>query len=192
MPKKTLEATVASGNHVIVQVKENQEELLADCQFTRHKMEPDDQFIAPLEKGHGRIEQRSVFVFKDFFTTNEDWRHVKEMVAVDRIRRLFVTQDKKWVEEHETSFYISTLSLSAPEYMYGIRAHWGTENKNHHVKDVTLSEDGSRIRKNPGNFAKLRSYALGVLRINKIKNVSTALYENVLNISTPLNYSGVL
>lgn len=177
---------------MIVQVKENQAVLLEDCKFTRDKMKPDAQFIAPIEKGHGRIEHRSIFIFKEFFTTDADWWHVKELAVVDRIRRLFVTKEKKWVEEHETSFYISTISLSAPEYMYGIRAHWGTENKNHHVKDVTLSEDASRIRKNPGNFAKLRSYALGVLRINKIKNVSAALYENVLNISTPLSYSGVL
>ena len=76
--------------------------------------------------------------------------------------------------------------------MHAIRVHWAIENKNHHMKDVTLVEEASRIRIKPGNFAKLRSWALSILRINQIKNISKALYENTLNPSAPLNYSGVL
>lgn len=113
-------------------------------------------------------------------------------MVIRRIRQVFSTTTKKWNEVQETSFYISTTSLNASEYMHVIRVHWAIENKNHHVKDVTLVEDASRIRINPGNFAKLRFWALGILRINQIKNVSKALYENTLNISAPLSYSGVL
>lgn len=155
-------------------------------------MKPDDQFIASIEKGRNRIEHRSAFIFKKFFTTDPDWNHAKELVVIRRIRQVFSTKTKKWNEAQETSFYISTTSLNASEYMHAIRIHWAIENKNHHVKDVTLVEDASRIRINPGNFAKLRSWALGILRINHIKNVSKALYENTLNISAPLNYSGLL
>lgn len=155
-------------------------------------MEPDGQFIAPVEKGRNRIEYRSAFIFKEFFTTDPGWDHAKELVVIRRIRQVFSTKTKKWNEAQETSFYISTTLLNASEYMHAIRVHWAIENKNHHVKDVTLVEDASRIRINPGNFAKLRSWALGILRINQVKNVSKALYENTLNISAPLNYSGML
>ena len=113
-------------------------------------------------------------------------------MVIRRIRQVFSTKVKKWNQTQETSFYISTTSLNPSEYMHAIRVHWAIENKNHHVKDVTLAEDASRIRVNPGNFARLRSWALGILRINQIKNVSKALYENTLNISAPLNYSGIL
>jgi predicted transposase YbfD/YdcC len=171
-------------------VKNNQPTLFEDCAFTSDTMKPDDQFIAPVEKGRNRIEYRSAFIFKEFFATDPGWDHAKELVVIRRIRQVFSTTTKKWNEAQETSFYISTTSLNASEYMHAIRVHWAIENKNHHVKDVTLVEDASRIRINPGNFAKLRSWALGILRINQIKNVSKALYENTLNISAPLSYSG--
>ena len=140
--------------------------------LTSNTIKSDDHFIAPVEKGHNRIEHRSAFIFKEFFTTDPDWNHAKELVVIHRIREVFSTKTKKWSETQEISFYISTTSLKACEYMHAIRVHWAIENKSHHVKDVTLVEDASRIRINPGNFAKLRSWALGILRINQIKNVS--------------------
>eukprot|EP01037_Dinobryon_pediforme_P011336 gene11336-11424_t len=117
------------------------------------------------------------FIFKEFFTTDHGWNHAKELVIIHRIRHVFSTKTKKWNQSQKTSFYISTTSLKACEYMHAILVHWATENKNHYVKDVTLVEDASRIRINPGDFAKLRSWALGILRINLIKNVSYGYFE---------------
>ena len=48
-----------------------------------------------------------------------------------------------------------------------IRKHWGIENKSHYTRDVTFREDASRIRKNPGIFARLRSFAYNILRCNQ-------------------------
>jgi hypothetical protein len=48
-----------------------------------------------------------------------------------------------------------------------IREHWGIENKSHYTRDVTFREDASRIRKNPGIFARLRSIAYNVLRCSQ-------------------------
>jgi predicted transposase YbfD/YdcC len=31
-----------------------------------------------------------------------------------------------------------------------VRRHWAIENKQHYTRDVTLCEDASRIRRNPG------------------------------------------
>lgn len=69
-----------------------------------------------------------------------------------------------------------------------IRKHWSIENKDHHVRDVTLKEDESRIRVNPENISALRSFALNILRINKIENIKGELYENSLDYYSLYSY----
>jgi phage-related protein len=39
-----------------------------------------------------------------------------------------------------------------------IRKHWGIENRAHCIRDCSFAEDASRIRKNPGVFARIRSF----------------------------------
>jgi len=46
LPKKTLEVVINRGNHVIAQVKTNQQTLFEDCVSTSNHMKPDDRFIA--------------------------------------------------------------------------------------------------------------------------------------------------
>jgi len=55
--------------------------------------------------------------------------------------------------------------MSAYEYNFGIRSHWGVESM-HYIKDVTFGEDASLIRtKNaPTNFSIIRNIAMNVLR----------------------------
>ncbi len=69
-----------------------------------------------------------------------------------------------------------------------MRGHWGIENRAHHVRDRILREDDSRIRTRPGLFARLRSFALNILRANGVTNVSEALYANALSLDRPLAY----
>jgi hypothetical protein len=38
------------------------------------------------------------------------------------------------------------------------RQHWSIENSLHFVRDVIMQEDASRIRRQPGTFARLRSW----------------------------------
>jgi predicted transposase YbfD/YdcC len=65
---------------------------------------------------------------------------------------------------------------------HAIRAHWGIENRAHHVRDVTLGEDASRIRNRPGVMARLRSLALNILRASGAQNVREALHANALSL----------
>ena len=58
----------------------------------------------------------------------------------------------------------------------------GIENRDHHVRDRILREDDSRIRRQPGIFARLRSFALNILRANGVGNVSEAIYTNALSL----------
>jgi hypothetical protein len=57
---------------------------------------------------------------------------------------------------------------------------------------VTMGEDKSRIRTNPHIFAKLRSFALNILRVNNVENVDLELFNNCMNLDNILNYAGVM
>jgi predicted transposase YbfD/YdcC len=190
--EKTLEVAKKTGNDVIVQVKGNQKTLFEDCKTITSTLSPDESYQEPTTKGHNRIECRSVAVFTHpLFRDADKWHLVEAMVKVDRKRWSFDTKNDCWKPSHETSHYIATTILDAETFCQAIRNHWGIENSDHYVRDVTLGEDKSRIRTNPHIFAKLRSFALNILRANHVENVSLALFENCLNINNVLNYVGV-
>jgi predicted transposase YbfD/YdcC len=114
------------------------------------------------------------------------------VIKVERKTRTFNTITKQFEESEETALYISTANgYSAKEFGAIIRSHWGIENTNHYVRDVSLHEDFSRIRKNPEHVVILRSFSLNLLRINREPNISQALYRNAVNVSRMLNYIGV-
>ena len=191
--KKTLQTAKETGNEVIVQVKENQETLLYDCQTFSQTTTPAEVYQEPMTKARNRIESRKVEIFiSPSLTDVEKWALVKVIIKVERSRQVFETKTKTWKNSDETSFYISTIVLSAQEFCQAIRDHWGIENRNHYVRDVTMGEDKSRIRTNPHIFAKLRSFALNILRKNKVENVSLELFENGLKLENVLNYVGIL
>ncbi len=191
--EKTLKAAKDSGNDAVVQVKGNQKTLLNDCQTIAETTIPDEVYQEPMTKTRNRIESRKVEVFIDPILTHaEKWNLVKVVVKVERFRQVFDTKTKSWKNSDETSFYISTIGLSAQEFCQAIRNHWGIENRNHHVRDVTMGEDKSRIRTNPHIFAKLRSFTLNILRKNNVENVSLELFDNCMSLDNVLNYVGVL
>jgi len=191
--EKTLQTAQETGNEVIVQVKENQKTLFNDCQTISETTTPTQVYREPVTKIRNRLESRQVAVFISPTLTDEGkWALVKAMVKVERHRRVFDTKTKTWKNCDETSFYISTIVLTAPEFGQAIRHHWGIENRNHYVRDVTMGEDKSRIRTNPHIFAKLRSFALNILRKNNVENVSLELFNNCMNLDKVLNYVGVL
>ena len=176
-----------------MQVKSNQKTLLNDCQSISETTTPDEVYQEPLTKARNRIESRKVEIFiSPALTHDQKWTLVKVVVKVERYRQLFDTKTKTWKNSDETSFYISTIVLSAQEFCQAIRNHWGIENRNHYVRDVTMGEDKSRIRTNPHIFAKLRSFALNILRKNNVENVSLELFDNAMALDNVLNYVGVL
>ena len=93
-----------------------------------------------------------------------------------------------WVRGEEVALYACQARLDAATFGRAVRAHWGIENRDHHVRDRTLGEDASRIRRRPGIFARLRSFALNVLRANGVGNVSEAVYVNALCLDRLLAY----
>jgi hypothetical protein len=56
------------------------------------------------------------------------------------------------------------------------------------VRDRLLGEDASRIRCHPGIFARIRSFALNILRAHGVANVSEAIDTNALSLDRLLAY----
>jgi predicted transposase YbfD/YdcC len=96
-----------------------------------------------------------------------------------------------WKSREETAIYVSSVMLPAATFASAIRNHWAIENKNHWVRDVTLAEDASRIRINPGVMARLRSQALNIARANGVENVAKALWSAALDPEISLSYRGM-
>ncbi len=77
----------------------------------------------------------------------------------------------------ETAFYVANTSVTATRAAEAIRAHWRIENTSHYSRDVTLGEDRLRIRRNPGVFARLRSFAFNILKANQTDTLSQDRYR---------------
>ena len=86
-----------------------------------------------VNKGHGRIEKRTVSICKAN-GNYPDWPALKTIIRVESERK---TLDKI---ENSIRYYISNLTSSAVEFAERIRGYWGVENKVHYVRDVTQGE----------------------------------------------------
>ena len=190
--KKTIETIKETGNEVIVQVKSNQKKLLNETKIFAEESNLEIKYIQQTKQAHGRREKRKVEVFKipEYLGNNLDrWKHIKCIVKVTRLRNKYNTKKKNWEPAKEESYYLSTIILKAIDFCRTIQNHWKIENVNHNVKDGSFKEDSSRIRKNPMNFAILRSFVLNILRINNVSNVSDERFLNCCNIERIFRYN---
>jgi predicted transposase YbfD/YdcC len=102
----------------------------------------------------------------------------------DRTKRLtFQPATGLWKSSLESSFYLSNRPVLAGQAAEAIRKHWGIENSLHDTRDVTLCEDASRIRCNPGIFARIRSFAYNILRFNQSDTIAQDRYAAALGVS---------
>ena len=151
--------------------------------------DPLDQH-ATVDRGrHGREEHRRVELFAVAGRLPPEWRGVVACAA--RITRLSWCKDTRtglWQARREVAYYVSQIGLTAESFGRAVRAHWGIENRAHHVRDRILGEDASRIRCHPGIFARIRSLALNILRARGVANVSEAIYTNALSFPCLLAY----
>jgi hypothetical protein len=73
------------------------------------------------------------------------------------------------------------------------RGHWAIENKVHYVRDVTMDEDKSRVRKGNGPrvMATLRNLALTLLRAAGVTNVAEKLQIFAYDCRELLRFAGI-
>jgi predicted transposase YbfD/YdcC len=187
--KKTFEVARDTGNALLAQVKANQPTLLATLEVLAATQAPTDNFRSVDPKGHGRHETRAVDTFDVRGKLDAEWDGL--IVCAARVTRLTWHKDTKsglWHATEEVSFYACQVTLGAKAFGQAVRGHWSIENRNHYVRDVTFGEDSSRTRIKPTHFARLRSFAINILRANGVKNMARELYINALNFDNVLAY----
>ena len=182
MPKKTFEAAATANTHLIVQLKENQLTLCRRVEALCDDAQPLSGVQTVDDKKRNRHETRVVGVFDAApAVVGTAWEpYVAAIIQVERIVLAFQPATGSWKPSTETSFYLSNRSLDAGHAAAAIRAHWAIENKLHYTRDVTLREDASRIRCNPGIFARMRSFAYNILRFNQSDTIAQDRYAAAL------------
>jgi predicted transposase YbfD/YdcC len=128
---------------------------------------------ADVDKGHGRIEQRTVTVARevDWLDGNRRFPGEIRLPGVAAIVRVASRAELKDRCRFETRYYVSSAALSAPRAAAAVRGHWAIENSLHWVLDVTFGDDQSRVRKGHGakNMAVVRHFAINLARTAKDK-----------------------
>ena len=121
-----------------------------------------------VDKGHGRIEQRTVTVAREVDWLDGDRRFPGEVRLPDvaTIIRVASRAELNDRGRFETRYYVSSAALSAARAAEAVRSHWAIENSLHWVLDVTFGDDQSRLRTGHGakNMAVVRHFAINLVR----------------------------
>jgi predicted transposase YbfD/YdcC len=137
------------------------------------------------ETAHGRTECRiyhAVEIPEDH-PQRRAWKDLCTLVVVTAWRMI----DKS--ETCETRWYVSSHAPQAKPLAHAIRKHWGIENGQHWVLDITFGEDWRRqqARRGATNLAAVRRLAVSLLRQDttlkrgaKCKRMACALDPNYL------------
>lgn len=181
-PETTAQIAQSKGRY-IVQVKENQPILLAQCKEVAQNaslMMAENQTVDP---GHGRITTRQAQLFSmKPMTLDMRWQKSAISTLIVVHRETFNTSTKKTTTE--ASYYISNQKVSSAkqgsELANTLRKHWGVESNNW-ILDVTFNEDNVQVKN--GNQAlilgKLRSFSTNILRWSGVKNFQETIEQFV-------------
>ena len=143
------------------------------------------------DKGHGRIEERTICVLS-IAPGQVSFPFANQIFS---IYRLFTPTNG---DEPSSELVYGITSLAAknatPERLLECnRCHWTIENKVHYVRDVTMAEDQSRIRKGNGPrvFATIRNIVLNLFRNAGITNIAEALQKFSYSRRALLAFAGI-
>ena len=172
-----------------MQVKANQEKLMNNCITTAALTKPQRISEGKVEKSHGRIEKRDARIYNNLrYIADLEWKELIACVGVvERSRELFNPASDQWEKSNESAYYICSAKMTAQELNTISRKHWGIENRNHYVRDVSLREDRNTSKKKPGILARMRSFALNILRKNNKEHIRQTLYENSVSTDVLMN-----
>ncbi|ALK10427.1 ISAs1 family transposase [Blastochloris viridis] len=153
----------------LLAVKANQPTLRAEIEsFFAEAPAAETESVTDLDKGHGRIESRTVTVAREVDWLKGDRRFPGELRLPDVATIVRVASHAELADRgrFETRYYISSAALSATAAAEAVRSHWAIENSLHWVLDVTFGDDQSRLRTGHGarNMAVVRHFAFNLLR----------------------------
>lgn len=134
---------------------------------------------------HGRDEIRRVKTAT--VARGLDFPHAAQAVQIVRRRRT-ITTDRVTLQRVYAVTDLAAHQADAPEIAHHVREHWGIENKIHHVRDTTFTEDASRMRTGtaPRAMATLRNLAIGALRLTGYDNIAAGLRKHSRDATRPL------
>lgn len=110
-----------------------------------------------------------------------DWPGLAQVCRIVRT----VTRAGKTTQEIDYAITsVPREQAGASQLLEWWRGHWGIENCSHYVRDVTLGEDASRIRKGnaPQNMAALRNAIISLFRPKGEQNIAAATRKTTWNI----------
>lgn len=158
-----------AGANYLLAVKANQPTLRAEIAdyFATAPAEFLDM-ARDFDKGHGRIEERSVTVSRETDWLSGDRRFPGELrlpgaTTIIKVRSRTELKDRC---RTDTRYYISSATLTAEAAAHAVRGHWGIENRLHWVLDVVFGDDQARLRTGHGatNMAIVRHFAINLVR----------------------------
>jgi len=147
--------------------------------------------VTTYDKGHGRREKRTLRAttgLADYL----DWPDVAQVGRVEAE----VTRDGKTTRE--VRYFITSVPRAwadAAQLLRWVRGHWSIENRTHYVRDVTLGEDASRVRRGSGPqvLAAVRNATLGLLRQwGGFESIAEALRRNAARVPELFAKLGIL
>jgi predicted transposase YbfD/YdcC len=175
--KKVAEAILQRGGHYVMIAKDNQPELRKWIKALFDEplwLREAPQVAKSLDLGHGRIETRKLQVSSALFD-HELWPGLQQVFAIERE----VTHQKSGKSSQEVVYGCTSLSAeraSAEVLLKLVRGHWTIENRSHWVRDVTMDEDRSQVRKGniPQVMAAFRNTVISLLRKAGESNIAAA------------------
>lgn len=146
----------------------------------RRLAEAERQTARTVDKGHGRMEVRTLVATTQLDEAYLDFPGVKQCFRLTRTRILRDRTTGQSKTTTETVFGITSLDrerADAGQLLSLVRSHWGIENKVFHVRDQTMGEDACRVRKGsaPVIFSSLRNGVLNVLQSLGVTNRAAQL-----------------
>lgn len=172
-------------------VKGNQESLrFAIADRLRSASVTNATTISTEDRGHGRIERRTLVVLPLPAGENLGWPGACQIGSIQRVR---INQRTGEILSRETVYFVTSLTsaqASPADLLQFARGHWTIENRVHYVRDVTFREDASQLRKGASAqvMAAFRNLVITLLRRAGVTNIATALVHNAVNPLRPLCY----
>ena len=184
---KIAETIIGGEGNYLLAVKENQPALHKDLVATfaeaaddrvrtvDERARPAMRIFEDTDKGHGRVEKRSIELCRDlgWMMTADRWPGLACVVKVTRERTVLATKKTST----ETAYYIgSDAKLDAADAAHRIRRHWSIENELHWVLDMGFREDEARHRARhlAENLTTLRHFALNLLKRDPDRKLGVA------------------
>ena len=178
--KETFETVVDQEADFLICIKGNAADLKRKLNKHLDKNKKKLLRAETLEKGHGRIEYRSVEM-TGILPWQTGWPHTHTVCRVIRKRKK-VRRGKVISESYEEVLYVGSFTIKkhTPEKVLGFsRGHWGIENSLHHRKDRSMDEDRNRASASKSGRTMCYLRSIAALIFNRSKESLSVIQRRI-------------